>query len=421
VLTATSQPEIETADFERQELSVPVKPRTIRVYMMEMWSFIPYYVGRLCASLRDEAVEATLGSVRYHLDRDYYRNVGLTPDRLLLDTGGRIHRGFLRRLVKSFEYVVNLMLLGFRLSKSRTDVLHVQYLPFLERGFAFEIWFLKWIRHRGIRIVYTVHNVTRQDAPTQGIPLFRRAYSMADALICHGDGARTQLVSDFGVAADKIYVIPHGPLFEAKPLLSPEEARASLGLRNGEALVLWQGVISPYKGIPFLLDAWKQVQQSGAQGRLVIAGTGDPGVMTEIREKISADGLESAVDLHLEFIPVDQIPNFYQAADILVYPYKAGTTSGALLTGLNYGKAIVATRLPFFQEYLKDKENALLVDYGDVDALALALQTLIQQPQERKRIAGALARQTTQGIGWQEIAKKTREVYEAVIGWRTTE
>ena len=394
---------------------MPVKPRTIRVYMMEMWSFIPYYVGRLCASLREEAVEATLGSVRYHLDRDYYRNAGLARDRFLLDAGGGIHSGLLRRLVKSFEYIVNLLLLGFRVSKSRTDILHVQYLPFLERGFVFEIWFLQWIRRRGIRIVYTVHNVTRQDSPTQGIPLFRRAYSMGDALICHGEGARTELVRDFGVPKEKIYVIPHGPLFEEKPELSPEQARAVLGLRGDETLVLWLGVISPYKGIPFLLDAWKQMQKSGTQGRLLIAGTGDSGVMTKIREKIAADGLEGSVDLRLEFIPVDQLANFYQAADILVYPYKAGTTSGALLTGLNYGKAIVATRLPFFQEYLKDQETALLVDYGDVDAVASSLQTLIQQPEERKRIASALACQTTQGIGWQEIAKKTREVYEVVL------
>ncbi|HEY6249042.1 MAG TPA: glycosyltransferase family 4 protein [Candidatus Angelobacter sp.] len=390
-------------------------PNIIRVYMMEMWSFIPYYVGRLCASLRNESVEVTLGAVRYHLDRTYYHKAGLMPDRFLLDNGGRIRAGLLRRLIKSFEYLINLLMLGLRLSKSRTDVLHVQYLPFLERRMPFEVWFLKWIRHRGIPIVYTVHNVTRQDAPHQGIRLFRRAYSVADALICHGESARAELIHDFGVPAEKIRIIPHGPLFEEKPALSPKEARTALDLRGDETLVLWLGVISPYKGIPFLLDAWKQVQKSGAKGRLLIAGTGDPTVMEEIQEKIKAEGLASSVDLRLEFIPVDQLPLLYQAADIQVYPYKAGTTSGALLTGLNYGKAMVATRLPFFQEYLKDKETALLVDYGDVGALAASLQTLIEQPQERTRIADALAQGRSQGTDWQEIARKTREVYEVFL------
>jgi glycosyltransferase involved in cell wall biosynthesis len=415
MLTASNQLETETAVPEQQKITVSAKPRTIHVYMMEMWSFIPYYVGRLCTALRDQSVDVTLGAVRYHLDRNYYHKAGLVPDPWLLDNGGRIHLSFLRRIIKSFEYIVNLLLLGLRLSKSRTDILHVQYLPFLERGLPFEVWFLKWIRRRGIRIVYTVHNVTRQDAPDQGKPLFRRAYHVADVLICHGEGARAELEGEFGVPPEKTWIIPHGPLFEEKPMLSPAEARAALGLSVDETLVLWQGVISPYKGISFLLDAWKQVQKSGARGRLLIAGTGDSAVMEEIRRKIAADDLASTVDLRLEFVPVDQIPVLYQAADILVYPYKAGTTSGALLTGLNYGKAVVATRLPFFLEYLKDKETALLVDYGDVEALAGSLQVLMQQPQERTKLANAILQQTSQKTGWEEIASKTRTCYDVAL------
>ena len=113
---------------------------------------------------------------------------------------------------------------------------------------------------------------------------------------------------------------------------------------------------------------------------------------------------------------MEQLPLLYQAADVLVYPYSAGTTSGALLTGLNYGKAIVATRLPFFQEYLEHDRTALLVNFGDVDSLASSLQILIEHPEERSRIASALARQSSRGIGWHDIAHKTRECYEAVAG-----
>ena len=391
------------------------RKQTIRVYMMEMWSFIPYYVARLCASLSSESVEPILGSVRYHLDRNYFRNAGLEPDRGLLDGGGRIKTSFLRRMVKSCEYLTNLFVLGIRLRASRTDILHVQFLPFLERQMPFEIWFLKRIRRQGIRIVYTVHNVTRQDAPAKGIPLFRRAYSLADALICHGEEARSELVGDFGVPKEKIWVIPHGPLFEEPPKLSPQEARSTLGLSSDEPLVLSMGVISQYKGIPFLLDAWKRMQKLGVKAKLLIAGTGDPRVIAEIQAKVATEKLEGSVDLWLRFIPVEQLPLLYQAADILVYPYNAGTTSGALLTGMNYGKAIVATRLPFFQENLKDGETALLVDHGNTEALVSSLQTLIERPEERDRIGSALLREASRGIGWQEIAKKTRECYEKVM------
>jgi len=340
---------------------------------MDMWSFIPYYIGELCAALREQSVDATLGSVRYHLDRDYFRKSGLKPDGFLLDAGGAARSGLLRRIFKSAEYVFNLLALALRFSVSKPDILHVQYLPFLERGFSFEIWFLKWVRHLGIGVVYTVHNLTRQDAPDRNHPLYRRAYHLADALICHGEEARAQLMREFGIFRDRISVIPHGPLFDGKPAMSASEARVAVGLPVAVPIVLCLGVISEYKGIPFLLDAWKQLIDSGSRSRLVIAGTGDTRVLEEVREKAASLELGASVDLRLEFIPVEQLPLLCQSADILVYPYKTGTTSGALLTGLNYGKAIVATTLPFFREYLRDEDTALLVEYGDVAALASSL------------------------------------------------
>ena len=385
---------------------------------MDLWSFIPYYMARLSASLRNESVEVTLGSARYHLDRSYFRKVGLTPDPVLLDSGGRIRASRLRRIVKSLEYLANLVILAGRVALSKPDILHVEYFPFLDHGFPFELWFLKWVRFVGVPIVYTVHNVTYQDAPDRHIPMYKRAYQMADALICHGKEAETQLTLDFGVPADRISVIPHGPLFDDKPRLSQREARTKLGLPTDETLVLCFGVISEYKGIPFLLDAWKQLIQSGVSARLLVAGTGDARLLSSIREKVSLDGLETSVDLWLHFIPVEQLPLIYLAADILVYPYKAGTTSGALLTGLNYGKPVLATKLPFFCEYLKDGENALLFDYGDVDALSSSLQKLILSPDERFRLTRG-AESTNQGNrSWNEIASATRKCYDNLLKTR---
>jgi glycosyltransferase involved in cell wall biosynthesis len=383
--------------------------------MVELWSFIPYYMAKLCASLPARGINATLGSVRYHLDRKYFQKAGVSPDPYLVDVAGAIKFPVLRRMAKSCEYLLNLSMLGLRLFFRRPDILHVQYLPFLERGWGFELWLLQWSRRLGIPTVYTVHNVTRQDAPDCGRPLFHRAYALADALICHGEAARAELMRDFGVPDEKIRVIPHGPLFDESGRLSAQEARSMLNLPPDAPLVLCLGVISEYKGIPFLLDAWKLIQGLGSRSRLLIAGTGDPGLLSEIRQKVAREGLEATVDLRLQFIPVEQMPVFYQSADILVYPYKAGTTSGALLTGLNYQKPVIATKLPFFEEYLKDRETALLCDYGDTASLASALQTLIEQPYERARLARSLMNGAKPATGWEEIAGKTQECYRETL------
>jgi glycosyltransferase involved in cell wall biosynthesis len=104
----------------------------------------------------------------------------------------------------------------------------------------------------------------------------------------------------------------------------------------------------------------------------------------------------------------------YQAADILLYPYKAGTTSGALLTGINYGKAIVATTLPFFQEHLTHGKDAVLVQYGEVDRLAEALVELIHNPVKRDRLGRGLTEARETRGSWSSIASATLECYKAV-------
>jgi glycosyltransferase involved in cell wall biosynthesis len=393
---------------------IPVRTRNAgsRVYMMDLWSFIPYYVASLCKSLRDDSVRVVLGSARYHLDREYFHKVGITPDPFLFDCGGSIQSAASRRIVKTFEYLANLLLLSVRFSFWKPDIVHVQFLPFLERGYRFELWFLQWIRRQNISLVYTVHNLTPQNTPDQFRALYTRAYRMMDCLICHSEEVRLKLTQDFGVRAEKIKVIPHGPLFDEKPQLTPDEARTALQLPIGESLVLYLGVISEYKGVLFLLDAWKRVIQQGGSGRLVIAGTGDPRIMSEIRERILEQGIGPYVDLRLRFISVEQVPMFHQAADVIVYPYKTGTTSGALLTGLNYGKAVVATSSSFFSEHLKNGEEALLIEYGDVDGFARALLEVMNQPQMRERLGhGALKRSRELGNSWARIACLTKACY----------
>jgi glycosyltransferase involved in cell wall biosynthesis len=409
--TATS----ETGQNSPQpEISASGSKQTIRVYMLELWSFIPYYMAHLCASLQEESVKVTLGSARYHLDRAYFSKVGLALDPALLDWGGAIRFDPLRRLVKSCEYLANLMTLALRFTFSRPDILHVQFLPFLERGLTFELWFLKWVQRLKVRVMYTVHNVTPQDAPGRNKSLYKRVYHMADGLICHGEEARTQLIQDFGITEKRIWVIPHGSLFAEKPVIPPQEARQKLGLPVEEPLVLCLGVISKYKGIPFLLDAWKRVVDSGVKGRLLIAGTGNPSLLSLIREKVSSEGLASSVGLRLEFISVEELPLLHQAADILVYPYMAGTTSGALLTGLNYQKAIVATTLPFFQEHLRTGRDAVLIPYGDVNGWARTLSNLLRDKNERERLGKSIGTARLADLSWSNIARVTSKCYRAV-------
>jgi glycosyltransferase involved in cell wall biosynthesis len=188
-------------------------------------------------------------------------------------------------------------------------------------------------------------------------------------------------------------------------------------LEPGNLMVLWQGIIFPYKGIDLLLKAWRQVELT-TDAWLVIAGTGASELLEQTRVQVAELGLKR-VKLHFRFISTEELVALYRAADVVVYPYRAITTSGALATGLALGKTIVATDLPVFRELLTDGENARLVPPMDTRTLAEALTGLLQDRALRERLAEQVRAMRFGDESWLSIAKKTVAVYEKASGKRS--
>jgi glycosyltransferase involved in cell wall biosynthesis len=188
-------------------------------------------------------------------------------------------------------------------------------------------------------------------------------------------------------------------------------------IEPGKLLVLWQGIIFPYKGIDLLLQAWQQVEASGDDACLLIAGTGAPELLEQIREQIRRLDLKH-VKLHFRFISTEELVALYRTAEIVVYPYRAITTSGALATGLALGKTIVASDLPVFRELLTDRENALLVNPQDSAELAGTLIELSQNSLLREQLAASVREMNFGDQSWLSIADRTIKSYEDVLSTR---
>ena len=386
----------------------------MQAIILDLLSIVPYYTGYLSRDLKRNGVDVRLESVTYHLDPGWFGSIGV-PNRATLDTASwyRPDSSAIRQPLKFAEYLFNLFALAVRLIVGRPDVLHVQFLPLVPKGLPFEIWLLKLARMLGVRIVYTVHNVLPHDSSAAQKERYRQIYAYADALIAHDEHARKKLGDEFGIPAGKVKVIPHGPLFDEPPEAgSAARERQRLGIAEDACIVVTQGIIRPYKGIPFLLDAWKKVAAEHPAAVLRIVGTGDDDILDAIRKQVKELALEKSVLLDLRFVTVDEVRSCLDSADVLAYPYRDITTSGALLTGVNYGKAVIATALPAFQLLLEHEKNSLLVNFGDTDGLAAALGRLIADRSLRDRLGNTLKQAEFRSTGWREIAAATRECYE---------
>jgi glycosyltransferase involved in cell wall biosynthesis len=277
-----------------------------------------------------------------------------------------------------------------------------------------DLWFLEFCRKRGSKIVLTVHDLLPHDTADVYKQTFHHLYHFVDGIICHSDHIGTRLETEFGVPAGKISVIPHGPFFYDLPNTGSNATLQNLGIDPGMMMVLWQGIIFPYKGVDLLLEAWKNVEAHNHHACLVIAGTGAPEVLERIRDQVARLGLKR-VHLHFRFITTEELVVLYRAATIVTYPYRAITTSGALATGLALGKTIVASDLPVFRELLTDKKNALLVNSQNPDELADAFIELMQNQDLRSELARGVREMNFGDKSWLAIAKKTVSVYQQIL------
>jgi glycosyltransferase involved in cell wall biosynthesis len=137
-------------------------------------------------------------------------------------------------------------------------------------------------------------------------------------------------------------------------------------------------------------------------------------LLEQIRETVKSLGL-MRVQLCLRFVSARELVAIYRAADVVVYPYRAITTSGAIATGLTLGKTIVASDLPVFRELLIHGENALLVDPEDSVGLAGALIELAQDAGLSERLASRVRAMDFGARSWLSIAEKTMQAYERVL------
>ena len=386
-------------------------PRPPRIYMMDLLATVPYYTAYLSRALIDRGADLTIGSITYYLDPDCFSSRGLHTDPGALDLVGRLPRlpRLLRRLLKLVEATINLTALALRSSRLHPDILHVQYLPMITWKLPLDLWFVTFCKRRGSTIILTVHDLLPHDSANRHRAVFERLYHFGDHLICHSASIQARLVSEFHLDPARISIIPHGPFFYDLPVQKSGPLLEKFGVTTADPLVLWQGLVFPYKGVDLLLDAWQVVEQSNDNAHLVVAGTGDAALLLALKQQAAALNLKR-VHLYQHFITTPELVALYRAAEVIVYPYRAITTSGALATGLAFGKTILATDLPVFREQLVDGKTALLVP-PEKQRLSAALLHLLSDEPLRRSLSENLQALNFGESSWQSIAEQTLSVY----------
>jgi glycosyltransferase involved in cell wall biosynthesis len=393
----------------------------IRVWMYDPWCRTPWYTAALTRALLRQRMEVRLVCPRYHLEPLYFQDEGLVtrPGPLDISTRGGLGSGRLLKGARLAEYLIDTASLALEATRRPPDILHQQQCVLLEHGYEMELSFLRWCKRRGTRVIHTVHNLLSHGECDFRAAHFAKLYGLSDALVCHSEQTVHDLQALFSVAPERIHVVPHGPLFADGPVRSKEECRAHFGLDLTRQVFLAHGVLRPYKGTDLLLRAWAKLMarwSGGERPLLLIAGHGDESEVRALRQEAAALRLDDGVvRMDLRYSAAQEVPFYFGAADVLLYPYRKITTSGALLTGLSYCKPIIASDLLPFRDYLRQGHNALLVPAEDVQALEGALDALCGRGELYQGLRDGSSKNGILPTPWSEIGARTAAIYAAVL------
>lgn len=241
-------------------------------------------------------------------------------------------------------------------------------------------------------------------------------YNACDGIIWHTDQDKERMLKA-GVNTPQA-VIDHGNYnfyTEYKSEISQDAARNELEVSDEAVVFLFFGYLRKDKRLDLLLESFNNLINSGYDSiELLIAGQSiDDELTSTYLDLIEKYDITDQVHAHIGFVENEDVPLYFEAADVLVTPYDTISESGVVNIGFAFGLPIIATDVEGFSELFVDGKNGKLVSPDNPTELTSALTYAIENESEMRQM-GKTNRKQAEENSWESIAQETLEFYEAL-------
>ncbi len=272
---------------------------------------------------------------------------------------------------------------------------------------------LELLRALTVPVVTTLHTILAAPDPVQRAVMDAVVGLSERVVVMSDDGARL-LREVHGVDPAKIDVIPHGiPV-------APDRPSKRSGIASGGSVILTFGLLSPDKGIEYVIDAMPAILARHPDTVYIVLGATHPHVKQEhgeayrqmLQTRAERLGVEGSVIFHNRFVSHEELVEFLGAADLYVTPYlkEEQSTSGTLAYAVGCGKAVLSTPYRYARELLGDGRG-ILVPWRDSARIGAEVNALLDDPGKRKELqqrAAAFGR----SMSWPLVARRYVESFE---------
>ncbi len=217
-----------------------------------------------------------------------------------------------------------------------------------------------------------------------------------------------QELSEIAPRMRRTAVVPSGVDVETfRPNLDGDRIRERYAIEDAQ-IILTVGRISPEKDIGFLIENLPSMKDGLPRAKFMVVGTGP--ALPHYWKEVERMGLQEDV-IFTGFVPDEELPLHYAAADVLVSASRFETQGLSVLEGMACGKPVVAVDYRAFPEYIEDGVNGFLFEPGDVEGYREAVVGAVQ--------AGAALRQrarmTAESFSLERCTENLVSVYEELL------
>jgi glycosyltransferase involved in cell wall biosynthesis len=306
---------------------------------------------------------------------------------------------------------------------AKPEIFHILWnnkFEFLDRTLL--MWFYRLM---GKKVVLTVHNVNarKRDSKDSAVNrlTLRIQYRLADHIFVHTKRMKQELIQEFGAKEAQVTVIPFG-INNSVPNtgLTSSEAKERLGIRQDEKTILFFGAITPYKGIEYLVAAFRQILGRHDDHHLIIAGRPNncENYWVAIQEASDEGVQKGRILLKGEYIPDEETELYFKAADVFVLPYRHIYQSGVLCLGYSFGLPILAADVGSLKDEIVEGRTGFVFKPEDPDDLAKTIERyfasdLFANLSGRRQEIRAFA---IERHSWDVVGQLTLNVYASLHG-----
>lgn len=239
------------------------------------------------------------------------------------------------------------------------------------------------------RIVFLCHNVLPHESSPLDRILARTVLRQGDSAIVHAQQeleVLARLAPDLRVVHTPLPT--YAELGEGSDRPSRLDARALLGLHADQPVLLFFGFVRPYKGLEVLLAALAQVRAELPVHLLIVGEVWSGG--EALREQVRLTGLDNAVTFVDRYIPNEELPQYFAAADAVVLPYLTATQSAVVQVAYGFGVPVIASSAGGLPDVVEEGRTGLLTSPNNPPALADAILRYFREdlaPHMKARIA----------------------------------